>query len=189
MPHVWGKDEKEVMLERCVRSGCSVRQIPGGGSWQRKRGGHWRSSSREPLPPCTGQEAPTPPEPTTAEAFGRARECLAMHEVDSIQEDGLHALALLERRRRMGAMAPALTDLRSAATALAHGETSSEEDREALRAACVAADAALTGAPPVFTLEEVADAMLDAGKDMKGDDTPADFRDYVRDRLAALRRG
>lgn len=160
MPHVWGKDEKEVMLERCLRSGCSVRQIPGGGSWQRKRGGHWRSSSREPLPPCTGQEVvtSTPPEPATAEAFATLAKVLALaadRETAPSPRDALNnakpLLSLLERR--MGAMAHALR----------HIQRWLNHETTALVPASLKRDvtAALTDAPPVFTLEE-AKALADA---------------------------
>lgn len=40
---------------------------------------------------------------------------------------------------------------------------------------------------PRFSLEEMHEAMQDAGRDMKGDDGPADFREYVAAHLSALR--
>lgn len=127
----------------------------------------------------------TKKEPTTAEAFAtlcRLADWVSAQDADMHSFDGTaigppltearEALALLERR--MGAMARALDAIASDGVSLpGHVE-------HAVRAA-------LTDAPPVFTLEEVIDTMLDAGKDMKGDDTPADFRDYVSERLTALR--
>jgi hypothetical protein len=50
------------------------------------------------------------------------------------------------------------------------------------------AEAVLAGdqTEPRYSLEEVHEAMQDAGRDMKGDDGPADFREYVAARLSVL---
>lgn len=119
----------------------------------------------------------THPEPTTAEAFATVREALALVEAGSVDDVGTYygahdSLSLLECR--MGAQARILakwhTDLLS---------VNPEFNDPAYNA--------LADAPPVFTLEEVTHAMQHAGSDMLGDDTMADFRDYVRERLTALR--
>lgn len=145
-------------------------------------------------------EQAAPPEPTTAEAFATAhaglkdakRGCSAAGE-RALEHVERH-LSLLERR--MGAMARALQGAMGWMRKDGGAKTGGEPCKHAggckwqrAEAVLLAGEAVLTDAPPVFTLEEVTDAMLDASKDMKGDDTPADFRDYVRERLSALRRG
>jgi hypothetical protein len=49
--HHW-TESSERGVEVCCRPGCYLRRRPNGGMWQRKKYAPWRSTTREPIPPC-----------------------------------------------------------------------------------------------------------------------------------------
>lgn len=99
----------------------------------------------------------TKKESTTAEAFATVLEAMRGDAGINEREAGRSALSLLERR--MGAMSRAL------ALVLEHGRVTREALRGMPARFLVDVRAALTDAPPVFTLEEVREAMLRTGAD------------------------
>lgn len=111
-------------------------------------------------------ETPTPPAPTTSEAFAATCRPLAVvAHGGGISTDDAHralaALSLLERR--MGAQEAAIRRLiRDAERQDSMPETTNEHGERMVRVQWVLVEslrAALTDAPPVFTLEEIREAL------------------------------
>lgn len=75
--HRWGEPDKDG-VPTCARNGCTVR-YNGGSYWQRKRGGHWRNTHDEPLPACTGTDAPEATRIHTTAPCRKCGECGGRH--------------------------------------------------------------------------------------------------------------
>lgn len=58
MKHSWNVAERDGIgnpVEACTRGTCTVRKVEGCSTfWQRSKGGHWRDTEDEEIPPCTG---------------------------------------------------------------------------------------------------------------------------------------
>jgi hypothetical protein len=150
---------------------------------------------------CIGAGDPSAalPKPTNAEAFARIREYLdesGAPETEWDSSEPLSALSLLERR--MGALARALDKIVSVAQTFNHAEACEVEDEydgdEVEGCRCFLrhlpeARAALTDAPPGFTLEEVETvvrgALTDSGEWAQ---VVGIVMGAIRERLHALRR-
>jgi hypothetical protein len=57
--HSWTEDEGDGVgnaILKCQRGTCTVRKVENCSTfWQRAKGGHWRDTENEEIPPCTGR--------------------------------------------------------------------------------------------------------------------------------------